>query len=70
MKVTKKTEALFEIEFDEYELEKLKDLETVFEVDAADFLRRSFDQNLKNCTANIDYLVNKVKTKVDRDNGN
>lgn len=70
MKVTKKTESIFEIEFDEYEVEKLKDLEIIFDMDPTDFLRRSFEQNLQNCTANIDYLIQRVRSRVEQEGDN
>lgn len=70
MKVTKKTESLFELEFDECEMEKLKDLESVLEICTEDILHQCFERNFDDCTTSFDNMVARLRTRIENENGN
>lgn len=63
MRVTKKTESLFEIEFDESEVQSLEDIEDVFEVIPEDVIQRSVTESVRLGTAGIHNLLDVVTNR-------
>ena len=64
MKITQTTERLFEIEFDDIEVEQLKDVEKVFGVETKDVIQRSIEQSLAKCGDGVDYIMSLVKKNI------
>ena len=64
MKITQTTERLFEIEFDDNEVEQLKDVEKVFGVETKDVIQRSIEQSLAKCGDGVDYIMSIVKKNI------
>jgi len=66
MIITKKTESLFEIEFDENEQQVLSDMETIFETQPVDMIQRSLDESIRNMAIGTSNLVSRITEKLNR----
>lgn len=60
MKITKKTESVFEIEFDDTEIQSLKDIEDVFLVSPDEVIDRSVSESLRLGVHGIHNLINNL----------
>lgn len=69
MKVKRKTESSFEIEFDESEVKDLSDVNDIFDVEPADFIRQSVEDRLNFCNTNRDKLIDKLHRKFGENHG-
>lgn len=70
MKIKKKTEAVFEIIFDESEVQSLEDIEDIFEVIPEDVISRSVGEALRLGTNGVNNLLDVVTQKRKEDNAN
>lgn len=67
MKVTKKTETLFEVEFDESEKEVMANMTEIFEQSPEEMITRSLEQSIKLLVIGTSNLIDKIHARL-RDN--
>lgn len=63
MIIRKKTEFLFEIEFDESEVQNFEDIEDIFEVVPEDLIRRSLAESLRLGASGVHNLLDIVTNR-------
>ena len=60
MTITEITESKFEIEFDADEVQKLKDIEAVFELPVKRMIRKSINENIRVATAGLQGIIDRL----------
>lgn len=63
MKITKKTESLFQIEFDENEVQNFEDIEDIFEVTPEEVIDRTITESLRLGMSGVHNLLDVVTGK-------
>ena len=70
MKVTKKTEAVYEIEFDSTEVKSLDFIRKVYKVSAESFVELSLENSFNEGLNNSENLLEELETEMDGIDGN
>ena len=70
MKVTKKTEAVYEIEFDSTEVKSLEFIRKVYKVSAESFVELSLENSFNEGLNNSENLLEELETEMDGIDGN
>ena len=70
MKVTKKTEAVYEIEFDSTEVKSLDFIRKVYKVSAESFVELSLENSFAEGLTNSENLLEELETEMDGIDGN
>lgn len=69
MKVTKKTESIYEVEFDRHELKSLQDIRELYEVSPELFIDMSLEQSLQQGIDGVARTIERVAKEMELEDG-
>ena len=70
MRILKRPDGVYEVEFNEKEEKQLENIEQVFRVEPVEVIRKSIAGSLEQCSDGLDYLLNVVADFKEKDSGN